>query len=185
MDRRDELLEHITDHVVRHGLIGLTLRPLAKAVGTSDRMLIYHFGSRDDLVSDVLDVSNQRAIAALGDLAPAATVRDGVNRLWNAYREEPLRPLLWLYYQAAATGLIGAEPYRTRTRAGNARWGEALRDYLRRSGAPDEDVERIARLVDWGLCGFHFDLATTDADELAGGVDDLAVAAERLAAPVG
>jgi AcrR family transcriptional regulator len=50
VDRHDELLEQATDHVLEHGLIGLTLRPLAAAIGTSDRMLIYHFGSRDALV---------------------------------------------------------------------------------------------------------------------------------------
>ncbi len=181
MDRRAELLEQVTDHVLAHGLIGLTLRPLARAVGTSDRMLIYHFGSRDELVSDVLGLANERAIAAVDALPAGVSVHDGVNRLWEAYRREPLRPLLWLYYQAAATGFIGTEPYRSRTRAGNARWSATLRDYLRRSGAPSGRVDRVTRLVDWGLCGFHFDLATTRAAELAAGVDDLAAAAEALA----
>lgn len=181
MDRRDELLEQVTDHVLAHGLIGLTLRPLAAAVGTSDRMLIYHFGSRDDLVSEVLDLANDRAIAALGALPAGETVRDAVNRLWEAYRYPPLLPLLRLYYQAAATGFIGTEPYRSRARASNARWSDSLRDWLGRSGAPTDRVDRVTRLVDWGLCGFHFDLATSSPEELAAGVDDLAVAAEDLA----
>jgi len=43
MDRREDLLDRVTDHVLEHGLIGLTLRPVAAAIGTSDRMLIYHF----------------------------------------------------------------------------------------------------------------------------------------------
>src|SRR4051794_29641819 len=41
--RRDQLLDRVTDHVLEHGLIGLTLRPVAAALGTSDRMLLYHF----------------------------------------------------------------------------------------------------------------------------------------------
>jgi AcrR family transcriptional regulator len=49
MERRQVLLESVSDAVLAHGLMGLTLRPLAAAVGTSDRMLIYHFGSRDEL----------------------------------------------------------------------------------------------------------------------------------------
>ena len=44
--RRDELAEAATDYVLEHGLIGLSLRPLAAALGTSDRMLLYHFGAR-------------------------------------------------------------------------------------------------------------------------------------------
>ncbi len=181
MDRRGELAEQVTDYTLAHGLIGLTLRPLARAIGTSDRMLIYHFGSRDELVSEVLELANDRAVAALAELPAGVSVRDAVNRLWYAYRGEPLHPLLWLYYQAAATGFIGTEPYRSRARASNARWAAALRGYLRRSGASAERVDRVARLVDWGLCGFHFDLATTDPGELAYGVDDLAAAAEGLA----
>ena len=45
MGKRDELVQAATDHALEHGLIGLSLRPLAAAIGTSDRMLIYHFGS--------------------------------------------------------------------------------------------------------------------------------------------
>ena len=59
MARREELLDQVTDHVLEHGLIGLTLRPLAAAIGTSDRMLIYHFGSRDGLVSAVVALNVQ------------------------------------------------------------------------------------------------------------------------------
>ena len=54
MNRREVLLDTVTDHVLERGLIDLTLRPLAAAIGTSDRMLIYHFGSRDALVSAVV-----------------------------------------------------------------------------------------------------------------------------------
>jgi hypothetical protein len=39
MSRHDDLLDRVTDYVLEHGLIGLTLRPLAAAIGTSDRML--------------------------------------------------------------------------------------------------------------------------------------------------
>jgi len=79
---REELLEKVTDHVLEHGLIGLSLRPVAAAVGTSDRMLIYHFGSRDALVSAVVARSTERAVDAVAALAGAPTVRSGVNRLW-------------------------------------------------------------------------------------------------------
>ncbi|MGZ8722334.1 MAG: TetR/AcrR family transcriptional regulator, partial [Aeromicrobium sp.] len=54
MGRRDELAEQATDYVLEAGLIGLSLRPLAAAIGTSDRMLNYHFGSKDELVASVL-----------------------------------------------------------------------------------------------------------------------------------
>lgn len=180
MDRREELLEAATDHVLVHGLIGLTLRPLAAAIGTSDRMLIYHFGSHDQLVSAITARAGDRSTAIVRGLPVAPTVRSAVNRLWRAYAEPELSGCLDVYVQAAATGLIGREPYRTVARESNARWVAALRDYLTRSGAPPRRVGRIVTLVDSALFGFHLDLTTDRPEELARGVDDLARAAHAL-----
>ena len=63
--RRVELAEAATDHALEHGLIGLSLRPVAAALGTSDRMLLYPFTDKDDLVATVLRVSNDRSVAEL------------------------------------------------------------------------------------------------------------------------
>ena len=175
------LLDQVTDHVLQHGLIGLTLRPLAAAVGTSDRMLIYHFGSRDGLVSAVVAHATDRAVACIDALPAAPTVRSAVNRLWVAYGEQPLDSCLDVYVQAAATGLLGSEPYLSEARASNERWSVALRDFLVRSGAPARRAARVVTLVDSALYGFHLDLATDRPDELARGVDDLARAAQALA----
>jgi AcrR family transcriptional regulator len=181
MNRRDQLLDRVTDHVLEHGLIGLTLRPLASAVGTSDRMLIYHFGGRDELVSAVVARATERSVAEISVLPAARSVRAAVNRLWRAYQEEPLNGCLTLYCQAAASGLIGQEPYLSDARASNQRWARALSDLLVRSGAPPRRVSRIVTLVDSALYGFHLDLTTDRPDELTRGVDDLAIAAQHLA----
>ena len=110
-DRRQELLDLATDRVLEDGLIGLTLRPLAAAIGTSDRMLVYHFGSRDALVSEIVTTTNHRAVEAVGRLAPVAGVRAGVNALWAAYQTQPLSGCLDVYCQAASEGLIGHIAY--------------------------------------------------------------------------
>jgi AcrR family transcriptional regulator len=181
VSRREELLDQVTDHVLEHGLIGLTLRPVAAAIGTSDRMLIYHFGGRDALVSAVVARAGDRATTAVAAMPGAPSVRSAVNRLWTAYGEEPLNGCLDVYVQAAATGLFGSEPYLSEARASNGRWAVALGEYLERSGAPRRRVSRIVTLVDSALYGFHLDLATDRPDELARGVDDLARAAQALA----
>lgn len=181
MSRRDALLDLVTDHVLERGLVGLTLRPLAAAIGTSDRMLIYHFGNRDSLISAVVARAGERGVAHVDAMPGAPTVRAAVNRLWTAYNTEPLDSCLDVYVQAAATGLFGSEPYLSEARASNERWTVALRDYFVRSGAPPRRVARIVTLVDSSLYGFHLDLATDRPDELARGVDDLARAAQSLA----
>ena len=180
-NQREELLEKVADHVLEHGLIGLSLRPVAAAVGTSDRMLIYHFGSRDALVSAVVARATDRAVAEVAALPGAATVRSGVKRLWAAYRTRPLSRCLDVYCQAAATGLIGREPYLSDARASNETWAATLREYFVRCGAPARRVGRIVTLVDSALYGFHLDLTTDRPAELARGVDDLASAAQAIA----
>jgi AcrR family transcriptional regulator len=181
VDRHAELVDLATDYALEHGVVGLTLRPLAAAIGTSDRMLVYHFGSRDALVSAVVARSNERAVAVVEAMPAAPSVRSAVNRLWRAYGEAPLDRCLHVYVQAAATGVFGSEPYLSEARASNERWAAALRDFFVRSGAAARRVSRIVTLVDSALYGFHLDLATDRPDELARGVDDLARAAQALA----
>jgi AcrR family transcriptional regulator len=178
---RDQLLDKVADHVLAHGLIGLSLRPVAAAVGTSDRMLIYHFRSRDALVSAVVARATERAVDHVAALPGFPTVRSGVNRLWAEYQTQPLSPCLDVYCQAAATGLIGREPYLSDARASNEVWTAALREYFIRCGAPPRRVSRIVTLVDSALYGFHLDLTTDRPAELSRGVDDLAVAAQAIA----
>lgn len=179
--RRDALLSACTDHVLAEGLIGLSLRPLAAAVGTSDRMLIYHFGSRDGLVAAIVDESTNRSVAHLAGVPGSRSVRSGVLRLWRAYQEPPLHACNLVYVQAAASGYLGQEPYRTAVRRSNDTWAAALRDWFERCGAPRARVDRVTQLVESALLGFHVDLATESPDDLARAVRDLADAAQALA----
>lgn len=76
--RRAELIERMTDHVLAHGLGSASLRPLAAAVGTSDRMLLYYFPDKAALVSAVLEHAAARMTGLLDahrlpePLSPAA-----------------------------------------------------------------------------------------------------------------
>ncbi|QYJ06482.1 TetR/AcrR family transcriptional regulator [Qipengyuania flava] len=68
---RETLLPLLAAHVMQHGLAELSLRPLAKAAGTSDRMLIYHFGSKGQLVAALLDYLADQFALALDTAFPA------------------------------------------------------------------------------------------------------------------
>ena len=167
--------------MLAEGLIGLSLRPLARAVGTSDRMLIYHFGSRAGLVAAIIDEATNRSVGYLRGLPASRSVRAGVLRLWQAYTEPPLYACNLIYVQAAASGYLGEEPYRSAVRDSNARWAAAMRDWFERCGAPRHRVDRITQLVESALLGFHVDLTTDTPEELTRGVRDLADAAQALA----
>jgi AcrR family transcriptional regulator len=181
MGRRDELAEQATDYVLDHGLIGLSLRPLAAALGTSDRMLIYHFGSKDPLIADVIVRCTARAVRVVESLPRARTVRAGVMRLWQALLEPDLDRCERVYIQAAALGILGADPYRKAIGRSNDEWTTAVRDYLVACGAHPRRAARIAELVDAALVGFHLSLPVAeDAAQPAAAIRDLAATAQRI-----
>ena len=63
----EQLLAECTDHALEHGLPD-RLEPLVDATGTSARMLLYHFGTRDELLRSILREARQRQLDAFGDL---------------------------------------------------------------------------------------------------------------------
>src|SRR3954462_3256705 len=111
--RREELAEAATDYALEHGLIGLSLRPLADALGTSDRMLLYHFDDKDDLIATILRTTVARSAQNLHELPASRDVRAAVIELWRAVSTGPQERCQRLYVEAAALGLFGQEPYAT------------------------------------------------------------------------
>jgi AcrR family transcriptional regulator len=162
--RREQLAEAATDYVLAHGLVGLSLRPLAAALGTSDRMLLYHFDSKDDLVATVLRVSSDRSAAEVRALPPAPDVRRAVLGLWTMVTSPPLARCQRMYVEAAALGLFGQEPYASVVREANLVWVEAVADHLVASGSPRGRAGRAVALLDATLMGFQLDLPLDTGD---------------------
>ncbi len=182
MARRDELLQLVTEYVLEHGLIGLSLRPMAAALNTSDRMLLYHFGSKDTLVAAVISESTRRSSETLRSLHPEPTVRAGVLSLWIALTAGQLDQCQRLYEQASASGLLGDEPYRSAVRQSNHIWTTALVDYLTKCSATRTGAGRVVLLLDASLMGFHLDYGIDeDSADLDRAIGDLADAIDRLA----
>jgi len=179
--RREVWTREATDYTLQHGLIGLSLRPLAASLGTSDRMLLYHFGTKDDLVAAVLRESNDRAVAGISALAPSTDLRAAVHDLWSVVRSSELAPCTRLYVEAAALGLLGREPYATVVREANEHWLRSFVTHLTQSGVPRPLAERAATIIDAAFMGFQLD-APLDVGTAARGraVVDLADAVAAL-----
>ena len=86
LDRRTALLNSIVDALLAHGAAELSLRPLAERVGTSARLLIYHFGSKEQLLADAMAEVRLRIQTSLGARAAhirPKTLRDLVMMVWD------------------------------------------------------------------------------------------------------
>ncbi len=83
-DRRARVLQAATDHVAQHGLDGLSLRPLSAALSTSPRMLLYDFGSKESLVSAIMDEVRSRQAAVINEVYHGrSSSRASVTALWR------------------------------------------------------------------------------------------------------
>lgn len=128
--RREELLELAYRYVLEHGLTGMSLRPLATAIGSSPRVLLFLFESKEGLVRALLGRARADELALLerletsragGGLAPVASA------VWEWLAADEHRALLRLWAEGYARSLVEPEgPWGEFARATVADWLELL-----------------------------------------------------------
>jgi AcrR family transcriptional regulator len=106
---RERLLEAAIDYVVGHGLTDLSLRRLAAELGTSHRMLIHHFGSREGLWVAIVQEVERRQLATIGDLVPdpTASYPDAMRAWWRHISDPSLWPNERLFFEIYGQALQG------------------------------------------------------------------------------
>jgi AcrR family transcriptional regulator len=102
-----DLLHAMAAHVLKNGLNTASLRPLANAAGTSDRMLVYHFRTKDGLIAELLLFLAEDLAGKLEQGLPAQraqTCRDCVTDIAALLRRKPYNAYmrLWLDIVSAA-----------------------------------------------------------------------------------
>lgn len=106
---RERHLEATIEYVAEHGVGELTLRRLASALGTSHRMLLYHFGSREGLLIEVIRAleERQRAHLAALELDPGLSVREAGLAMWDHLADPALWPYVRLFFELYGQALQG------------------------------------------------------------------------------
>jgi AcrR family transcriptional regulator len=105
--RREELLDRAYAYVLEHGLSTLSLRPLAAAVGSSPRVLLFLFGSKDELVRALLARARADELEVLGRIDPAGAGPAAVAaEVWRWLAAPEHRAVLTLWVDAYARSLV-------------------------------------------------------------------------------
>ena len=115
-DRREAAIEKMADHLLKEGLPGASLRALAAAAGASDRMLLYYFADKDELMAATLERVALRQSAVLDAAIPPGVRLPGPSLLkavWGAMASSDLQPFMHLWLDLAAGAGRGVEPHRT------------------------------------------------------------------------
>ncbi len=142
--RRDRLIDQLADALLSEGLAAARLRPLARATGTSDRMLLYYFKDKDELIAAALQRVAERLAAALGQqLTPKARAFDELrDSLLALTVSDALQPYMRLWLEIAAVAARGDATFKA---IGNAIADGFLRHIAASLIAPDGRSEGAAR----------------------------------------
>jgi AcrR family transcriptional regulator len=108
-ERRDDLLQRVVEAAARGGLARRSLRDLAAQVGTSHRMLIHHFGSREGLLTAVVEAVERDQNQRLGELPEDAA--EAVRVSWRRTSVPSLWPIERLFFECYARGAQGEPPF--------------------------------------------------------------------------
>lgn len=110
---RDEILEGALAVALRDSLGELTFGRVAKHLGVSDRMVVYYFPSKDDLLGEVLLLVGTRLMAVLGRAfaAPAADHLELARTAWPILARPDIDPWFALFFEANGMAAAGRAPY--------------------------------------------------------------------------
>ena len=165
---RDRILDACADHALAHGLPD-RLEPLAAAAGTSTRMLIYHFATRDALLRETLGRARQRQRDFFGDLlAPRADEHylSTLRRAWRSMTGPDGRPFLSMFGKLRDDA--GQQLWPGFRRESTTDWLQPLEDGMRSIGRPE-----LGTLVLAVVRGLIMDLESTgDKDRADQAFDD-------------
>ena len=153
MAAKEELLDRVVTYATSEGIAGRSLREIAAGVGTSHRMLIYHFGSHEGLLAAIVAVVEERQRAAMA--AITASSDDPVQAmlgLWRQVSAPELRGAVRLFFSVfglAAQGVAGTETLRASLTEPWLTEGVAAAEHLGVAASPE--AIRLGVAVSRGL----------------------------------
>jgi AcrR family transcriptional regulator len=152
--KRRDLLDQVREYMIRNGLAGLSLRPLARALGTSDRMLLYYFGTKERMVAEALALDERRPLLRARSLLGTddadrdpAWLRGFMEEVWQRFSTPDLRAALPLYLEIMVTGLLRPDRYAPVVRDALTEWNDLLTSVFRGMGLPEARARTEAVLL--------------------------------------
>jgi AcrR family transcriptional regulator len=162
-DSRGRLLNASIGHLETNGLSDISLRELARGIGTSHRMLIYHFGSREGLLVAVVKAVEAEQIKALSGIATDVTLEpaEAIRTLWRRLAEPSMWPHERLFFEVYGQALQGRPGAVDLLDDIVESWVTSGAAYWEQYGAPPAEARSQARLGLAVIRGLLLDLLAT------------------------
>jgi len=178
MSAREALLDRCVEFLASNGFSQLSLRQIAAGTGTSHRMLIYHFGSREGLLTAVVNRVEARQREAFA--AMARETGDPIElgrRFWRRLTDPSLAGAERLFFEIYVQALYGREWTESFRATVISAWAGPIEELFVHYGFSQEEARARARLGIAATRGLLLDLLLTGereaveaAAELLGGL---------------
>jgi AcrR family transcriptional regulator len=158
------LLTALVDYILEHGMADLSLRPAAAAIGTSPRMLLYYFNSKEELLTAAIAQAREREMRMFarevqkwGEASPAHVFR----RIWNWYSAERRAPYLRFFFEVYGLALQNPAKFPEFLRTVGSDFLAFTEEGLVARGFSRRDARALASLSMASIRGLLMDLMTT------------------------
>lgn len=160
--RRAELVDRTVEYAARNGIATIALRPLAAALGTTSRMLIHYFGTKEGLIDRVLAAAQPDVPALLSEHAREGhTPEEVATRFWRDLTDGEQAPRLRLLLQVMVLALTDRDQYGRHAQDAVDRWVGPLTERFRGAGLDRQAASARATLLVSGLRGLALDRYVT------------------------
>jgi AcrR family transcriptional regulator len=163
-DGRARALRAVTDYVLANGLAGISLRPLAAAIDSSPRMLLYHFGSKDELVVAVIEETRKRhaeLLEAWYERSAEHDARTLLLRAWQWLTAPRHDRLLRLLFESYGLALQDRRRHAAFLRSAVDDWIAPFARTLERQGFTPERAGALGTLLVAVVRGLLLDVLAT------------------------
>jgi AcrR family transcriptional regulator len=160
---RERLLHSVIAELDAHGLGDRSLRDIGQAVGTSHRMLIHHFGSREGLlvaIVETVEAGERERAAEVAAVAPT-DFATAFRATWRHFAQPRQAGRERLFFECYARALQGEEPFARLLPDAVTTWVDTVAAGERARGAPAAVARARARLYLALIRGLLLDLLAT------------------------
>jgi AcrR family transcriptional regulator len=158
------MLGDIVEIVRRTGLSGFSLDTLAAELGTSSRMLVYYFDSKDELLGRIVYALRDDHVRTMEEQHPGSIV-EAIDLWWNHYRANLTD--MQFFFHLATRSFEDPDRFKEFSSTAVDLWAEYFYHSLRGQVRTNDEARAIARLVLATVRGLTVDLLiTADVDHV-------------------
>ncbi len=131
--RRQEIVEAAAAHLIEHGLQKSGLRAIAQSAGMSDRMIMYYFKTKDDLVAAALTMIGENLALGMEHALPQnnLSARQVLEALAVNLKSADAQAVMRLWFEIIGLAMRDQQPYSATAALLLSRSEESIRAKLR------------------------------------------------------